>query len=66
MYYEINVSLNGRHFFATSDRSITDMGKLKKVYEAISEAFTKDKGYEISVTRCSNVGEWVTDEEIKG
>lgn len=24
MYYEINISLHGCHFFATADRSITD------------------------------------------
>lgn len=24
MYYEINVSLNGKHYFATAERSLTD------------------------------------------
>lgn len=50
MYYEINVSLNGSHFFATHERSINCKDQLKRVYAALAETFTKEKGYEISVT----------------
>lgn len=60
MYYEINVSLNGHHFFATAERSITSKDKLKKVWEAMKKAFPQSEGYEMSATLYSHVGEYVT------
>lgn len=51
MFYEINIALNGRHFFATAERSITDRATLKNVYSVLSLKFPKDEGYEISVTQ---------------
>lgn len=56
MYYEINVSLRGTHFFATAERSITDSIKLLKVYNQIAAKFTKDEGFELSVTKWENRG----------
>lgn len=56
MYYEINISLNGQHFFATSNRSITDSHKLKIVYGVLKEKFPNDDGYKITVTRYETVG----------
>ena len=56
MYYEVNVSLNGRHFFATAERSITDRATLEKVLDVFHECFTAENGYEISVTRWEKVG----------
>ena len=53
MYYEINVCLNGKHFFATAERSITSEWKLREVYKVLKEKFPKEEGYEITVT------EWV-------
>jgi hypothetical protein len=57
MHYEINVSLNGHHFFATHERSITNIDKLKKVLDSLEKAFPKSEGYEISATRYSQIGE---------
>lgn len=37
MYYEINVSLNGKHLFATAERSITDRNTLEKIYNLFVE-----------------------------
>ena len=48
--YEINVSLNGQHFFATHERSIVSEKKLKEVYKVFKEKFPKSDGYELSVT----------------
>ena len=56
MHYEINVSLNGHHFFATNERSITSRDKLNKVWEAIRKAFPESEGYEMSATEYSEVG----------
>lgn len=49
MYYEINVSKNGDHFFATSDRSISCKNKLIAVLGNFVRSFPKDEGYEIKV-----------------
>lgn len=51
MYYEINVSLNGRHFFATAPRSITTYAELKKVLPVIIEKFPASEGYVIMLTQ---------------
>lgn len=57
MYFEINVSLNGEHFFATAERSIQDRAKLRSVLEALVAAFPTAIGYEINVTKWINQGE---------
>lgn len=50
MHYEINISKNGQHFFATHERSIHDQRKLAEVYVELRRAFPANKGYEITVT----------------
>ena len=50
MYIEFNVSLNGKHFFATHERSCTnsiDANKLKKV---LQEKFPESEGYYITAS----------------
>ncbi len=59
MYYEINVTLNGRHFFATAERSITDLATLKAVLLALKKGFTQADGYEMTVTEYRTVGRGV-------
>jgi hypothetical protein len=49
-YYEINVSLNGVHFFATSQRSIKTESDLNYIYNVLKDKFTKSEGFKISVT----------------
>ena len=49
--YEINVSKDGRHFFATSERSLRNDSELIAVYPIIAEKFPEAEGYRISVTR---------------
>lgn len=56
MYYEINVSLNGQHFFATNKRSITNKIALKVIYNIFKEKFTAEEGYHISVTKYETIG----------
>lgn len=57
MHYEINVALNGTHFFATHERSIDNDKKLSDVIEVFTEKFPKSEGYEISATRYKTIGE---------
>ncbi len=56
MYYEINIALNGKHFFATSERSITNEHKLKEVYNVLKEKFPNEDGYDITVTKYETIG----------
>lgn len=50
MYYEINVSLNGKHLFATAERSVINKTKMKEVYRLFERKFPKSEGYTIDVT----------------
>lgn len=59
MYYEINVSLNGKHLFATAERSITSEGKMESVYKLFLEKFPETDGYKISVTKWDKVGTFI-------
>ena len=63
MYYEICISLNGIHLFATAERSITSKSKLKEVYEILKEKFPEKEGYKINVTKWRTAGEFVNMEE---
>lgn len=50
MWYEINVSKKGKHFFATDKRSITDPAQLKQTYTVFAEKFPESEGYTLTVT----------------
>lgn len=49
MGYEINVALNGKHLFATHERSLKYDSDLKHCLEIFLEKFPKSEGYTISV-----------------
>ena len=63
MYYEINVALNGKHLFATADRSITNPYKAEKIYNLFKEKFPEEEGYTISVTEWNKIGKPINMEE---
>lgn len=63
MYYEINVALNGKHFFATAERSITNKWKLKEIYSTIKEKFPQEEGYDITVSCIETVGKHIDMEQ---
>lgn len=56
MYYEINVSLNGSHFFATSKRSIKDIHQAKRVLTAIVNKFPLRQGYKVTISKYDESG----------
>lgn len=56
MGYEINVTLNGKHFFATHERSAMMEHELKRILTVFMKKFPKEEGYEISVTRWEKIG----------
>lgn len=63
MYYEINVALNGQHFFATDKRSITNEIALKVVYKILKEKFPPEEGYDILVSCTKTTGRYVDMEQ---
>ncbi len=50
MYIEFNVSLNGKHFFATNERSCTDSTQADKVKKILLEKFPESEGYKVSAS----------------
>ena len=64
MYYEINISKDGSHYFATAERSITDRRKLKEVYNKLKKSFPNEEGYEILVSRYEKIGMGINPEDI--
>jgi hypothetical protein len=63
MYYEINVSFQGRHLFATHPRSLRTEEAAKNLYETfLNLGFSKTYGYEVQVVRYDEVGHDVTQE----
>lgn len=64
MWFEINVSKDGLHYFATHERSITTLPKLEEVVKDFSEKFPETEGYSIIVTKQQVVGEGIPVNEI--
>lgn len=55
-HYEINVSLNGHHLFATAPRSCVTESDMKLVLAEIAPRFPAGLGFKVSVTRWECVG----------
>lgn len=64
MYYEINVALNNRHFFATDPRSITTIHDLRKVLPVIAEKFPESEGYSIMVSEYPEMSTLLNTKEL--
>lgn len=64
-YFEVNVSLNGTHFFATSPRSITNADKAKDVVREIMKRFPKSDGFEVAISYEKCVGFSTYGKEVK-
>jgi hypothetical protein len=70
MYYEINISVGGKHFFATAERSIPTRDDMIKLYKIMKEKFPESEGYHVEVSEWRNQGrilhlENKNDDEIK-
>ena len=57
MHYEINVSKDGRHYFATHERSLRQQSEAAKLFADFCLRFPKKEGFEITVTYYSSQGE---------
>lgn len=61
MYYEINVSLNGRHLFATAERSLRCEADARALFADFAKRFPAEEGYKVRCTRHEDIGrevEW--------
>lgn len=62
MHYEINVSLNGAHFFATAERSVTSEAGALAVLKVLREKFPEAHGWSVTVTLMQRIGRNVTEQ----
>lgn len=65
MWYEINVSKNGSHFFATREGSITDKNKMLEVLGVFQQSFLEVDGFKMSVRLMSLTGSSVDIKECE-
>ena len=56
MYYEIIVTKNGLHLFATASRSCQTLSDMKIVYRELASRFKEEDGYQIMITRWETAG----------
>jgi hypothetical protein len=56
MHYEINIALNGKHLFATHERSINNTQEATKLAKILNEKFPESEGYQITITHRTNIG----------
>lgn len=56
MYYEITVTKNGLHLFATASRSCQTLSDMKIVYRELASRFKEEDGYQILITRWETAG----------
>lgn len=65
MYYEICITLRGKHFFATSDRSLTTRDQMLKVLDVFLTKFPESEGYSILVFENRTTGRGLSLRTLK-
>ncbi len=56
MWYEINVSKDGKHYFATDERSITTIDRAAEILARLKTAMPEEEGFKYTVTRKETIG----------
>lgn len=56
MHWEVNVSLNGQHYFGTHARSLTNKQKARLVATDLRMRFPESEGFEVTLSRQEAVG----------
>ena len=64
MYYEINVSRNGKHIFATHQRSCTSSYDLNILVPLFEAKFPDSEGYKVTVSRAQLISHELDGQEI--
>jgi hypothetical protein len=60
MFYEINVSKDGRHYFATHERSLIGKVEALKAYHDFVKRFPASEGFYVTLTECRRSGKDIT------
>lgn len=50
MSYEFNISKNGKHVFATHERSCNDQHKALELWQMFEQRFPESEGYKVTCT----------------
>lgn len=56
MTYEINVSKNGAHYFATHERSLMTLKDAMQLATHFSTVFPEDEGYKVTLKKYETIG----------
>ena len=56
MSFEINISKNGKHYFATAERSLTSLGEAYKLYDELKGFYPESQGFKLSLTKWETKG----------
>jgi len=56
MWYEINVSKDGKHHFATHKRSIDNLKKAVEIRDQLKQTMPESEGYKYTITRYETIG----------
>lgn len=64
MHYEINVAKNGKHVFATHERSLSTLRQTAEVMSRLELAFPEAEGYSISVSEICTIGKAISEDEL--
>jgi hypothetical protein len=65
-HYEINVSKDGRHYFATAPRSALRRTDAAKLFKDLSTRYPESEGYMVTITYWNYSGLELTGEFKKG
>ena len=52
MWYEINVSKDGSHYFATHERSINTIDKAVEIRDQLKKAMPEEEGFRFTISQC--------------
>jgi hypothetical protein len=61
MWYEINVSKNGKHYFATHERSITTIKEAVEIRDRLKKALPEEEGFKFTITQWSTMGNQINN-----
>jgi hypothetical protein len=56
MWYEINVSKDGKHYFATHERSIGTINEAVEIRDRLKKALPEEEGFEFTITQWQKTG----------
>lgn len=63
-YYEVNVSKDKSHFFATAPRSLTNKTMAYEVFNVLVAKFPKHEGYKVTLAYWQEHGEQLASSEV--